>query len=842
MKIPIEISKLTDSPYSPKLKESFLFEDSDIVEGFIHELNNAKPSTFLVSGYRGVGKTSFVNRIQEKLDTSFININISLSKYEGYPSLIKKLIRHLYLEYYKLEKADNVKFIELNEKLGLLYDRTFNDVSFKYSEIGKGTSKVITDIEFNIKKALPILFLILSALNFNIDVLNNTFSKYILFVGSIIWSLLASWNVKFSYSKEKTKAIEKIRKSLYDDEIAEHHLFEILEELKSNNKNVLIVFDELDKIGETEKVEDIIKDLKRLLLSGYANFFVVAGQGLYYQLEKSNLIDDPVISSLFSKTIHIPFLRYSALKRFCIKLVKEDSLIKEEVLNLYFDSLILESCRIPRKLSNLIRSKLIFEKDNTFITIDDTSIDKLRLDSKLLEVTNKIMDSDLPKIIRNKVQVDFFIAQIHLWLKKILEYTMNQFRVDEIVKQDSYNLNAYPSIYISQLIPLCELFFDRLIEEGFLRSEKKEGIIYYSWILEGTTTTTTTTEGIVETNISTGKVDSEFISEFVDLEKYIKGIYIDLIAGATWDNTKLSIKQMLHELTTMQALNLSRIDTNKLDVIVETRNRVLHGLPIGNEEQSVIANSQFDMARLKAELIQEYTFYVSTKFLAQYTVSRENKFGFDFIAQKEQINIVFEVKYIQNEQVDSRMIYDILDKFTNYSQISSMGCHYVLFFYHPDGRKAFDSFHDKFFDIVNNKIPELQSRFHLYYTSEYRGDANTGRLETYLGQIIEKVENEFKSREFSSKSIDTNDFKDAKEKIKKKAKDEWPDDYEMQLNEIEKQESAIKKLLEPIPIDIPKNEFSRIRDKAKREWLDDYEMRVHEEEKQVESYRKLRKK
>lgn len=841
MKIPIEISKLTDSPYSPRLKESFLFEDSDIVEGFIHELNSAKPSTFLVSGYRGVGKTSFVNRIQEKLDATFINIDISLSKYEGYPSLIKKLIRHLYLEYYKLERFDDVKFTELNEKLGLLYERTFNDVSFKYSEIGKGTSKVTNDLDFSIKKALPILFLTLSALNLNFDILNNTFSRYILFIGSIIWSILASWNLKFSYSKEKLEAIEKIRNSLYDDEIAEHHLFEILEELKSNSINVLIVFDELDKIGETKEVEDIIKDLKRLLLSGYANFFVVAGQGLYYQLEKSNLIDDPVISSLFSKTVHIPFLRYSALKRFCIKLVKDDSLVKEEILNLYFDSLILESCRIPRKLSNLIRSKLTFEKDNTFITIDDTTTEKLRVDSKLLEVTNKIMDSDLPKIIKNKVQIDFFIAQIHLWLKKILEYTMNQFRVDDIVKQDSYSID-YPSIYISQLIPLCQLFFDRLIEEGFLRSEDKDGFKYYSWILEGTTTTTTTTDGVVETNISTGKIDSEFISEFVNLEKYIKGIYIDLKAGATWDNTKLSIKQMLDELTTMQALNLSRIDTNILDVIVETRNRVLHGLPIGSDEQSTIANSQFDIARLKAELIQEYTFYVSAKFLTEYTVSRENKFGFDFIAQKDQINIVFEVKYIQNEQVDSRIIYDILDKFSNYSQISSVECHYVLFFYHPDGRRAFDTFHTKFFDIVNNKIPQLQFRFHLYYTSEYRGDASTGRLETYLSQIIEKVETEFQSREFSSESIDTNDFKDAREKIRKKAKDEWPDDFEMQLNEIEKQENAIKKLLEQIPVDIPKNEFSRIRDKAKREWPDDYEMRVQEEEKQIESYRKLRRK
>ncbi len=840
MKIPIDIKKLTDSPYSPKLKDAFLFEDSDIVEGFVNELNSARPSTFLVSGYRGVGKTSFVNRIQEKLDANFLKINISLSKYEGYPTLIKKLIRYLYIEFNNLDQAENISRIELEEKLGLLYDRTFNDVTFNHSEIKKGSRKISTDLSFNLKKVLPILVLALSALNLNIDILNNAISKYSFFIVSLIWSILTSWNVKLFFSKEKTKISEKIRKSLYDDEIAEYHLFEILEELKLNNLNVLIAFDELDKIGDTKEVEKIIKDLKRLLLSGYANFFVVAGQGLYYQLEKSNLLDDPVLSSLFSKTVHIPFLRYSALKRFCIKLVKDDNLIKEDILNLYFDSLILESCRTPRKLSNYFRSKLTFEKNSAFIAIDESSISKLKLDSKLLEITNKIMDSDLPKITINKAQIDFFITQIHLWLKKITIYTLNQFRIEDIVKQETYDINEYPSVYISQLTPLCQLFFDRLVEEKILKVELKDEIIYYSWILEATTADDVVETAQVTTTTTTRQIDSEFIQEYIELEVYIKGIYIDLKDDATWDNTNLSIKQMLDELVEMQALNLSRINTNKLNQIIDTRNKISNGLPIDNNEQDLISNSQFDVSRLKAELIQEYTFYVSAKFLSDYTVMRENKFGFDFIAQKNQVNVVFEVKYLQNQQVDSRTIYDILDKFTNYSQISEERCHYVLFFYQPNGRKAFDSFKDKFYDLVNNKIPELISRFHLYYASEYRGDASTGRLETYLSQIIEKVETDFQSREFSGETIYVNEFKNVKDSIRNKAKSDWPDDYEMQLNEIEKQENAIKKLLKPRPDDIPDKEFQRIRDKAKKEWPDDYEMRVHEEEKQIESYRKLR--
>ena len=783
-------------------------------------------------------KTSFINRIQERLNSNFIKLNISLSKYEGYPILLKKLIRHLYIEYTNLVKEEKIEDTELSEKLGLLYDRTFNDISFKHSEVKKGSSKFNTELSFNLKKVLPLIILGLSALNLNIDILNNTFSKYTLFIGSLIWSLLNAWNFKLSFSKERFKAIEKIRKSLYDDEIAEHHLFEVLEDLQSKNLKTVIIFDELDKIGDTKKVEEIIKDLKRLLLSGYANFFVVAGQGLYYQLEKSNLIDDPVLSSLFSKTVHIPFLRYSALKRFCIKLVKDDNLIKEDNLNLFFDSLILESCRIPRKLSNSIRSKLIFEQDNAFLILDETSIDKLKLDSKYLEITGKIMDSDLPKITKNKAQLDFFISQIHIWLKKIMMYTENRFRVNEIVAEEKYDIKNYPSVYVSQLTPLCKLFFDRLVEEKILKVEPQQNFSYYSWNFEEKSSKDISTPTITTKR----QFDSNFLNEFLDLEKYIKDIYIDLKDEATWDNTTLTVKQMVTELTSMQALNPSRLNENRLNEIIEVRNSVSHGLPIGKKQQDIIANSQFEISRLKAELIQEYTFYVSSKFLTEYTVSRENRFGFDFIAQKNQANIVFEVKYLQNEQVGSRTIYDILDKFTNYSQISEVRCHYVLFFYQSNGKKAFDSFSDKFFDIVNNKIPDLQSRFHLYFASEYRGDASTGRLEAYLGQVIKIVETDVQSRVHAGKSIYVNEFKGVKELIRKKAKIDWPDDFEMQLNEIEKQENAIKKLLEQKPDDIPEKEFQRIREKAKRDWPDDYEMRLHEEEKQIDSFRKLRNK
>jgi predicted AAA+ superfamily ATPase len=99
LEVNIDKSKLTDSPYSTERKAAFLFEEDEIFEQVILELKYANPSSFLVSGYRGVGKTSFINRIAEYLKSDFICANINIAKYDGYPRIVKKLIRQLYFQY-----------------------------------------------------------------------------------------------------------------------------------------------------------------------------------------------------------------------------------------------------------------------------------------------------------------------------------------------------------------------------------------------------------------------------------------------------------------------------------------------------------------------------------------------------------------------------------------------------------------------------------------------------------------------------------------------------------------------------------------------------------------------
>lgn len=97
-----------------------------------------------------------------------------------------------------------------------------------------------------------------------------------------------------------------------------------------------------------------------------------------------------------------------------------------------------------------------------------------------------------------------------------------------------------------------------------------------------------------------------------------------------------------------------------------------------------------------------------------------------------------------------------------------------------------------------------------------------------------------KSKEQKSEEvISDNYYENQDEKIKKLSKTEWPNDFEMQLDYIQRQRKAIEKLKNHNPIDITKDDFKSIRNNGRTEWPDDFEMQLDFEQRQVESLRRL---
>lgn len=84
-----------------------------------------------------------------------------------------------------------------------------------------------------------------------------------------------------------------------------------------------------------------------------------------------------------------------------------------------------------------------------------------------------------------------------------------------------------------------------------------------------------------------------------------------------------------------------------------------------------------------------------------------------------------------------------------------------------------------------------------------------------------------------------NYYENQDEKIKSLSKQEWPDDFEMQLDFIQRQRISIEKLKAHNPIDISTDDFQNIRKNGRNEWSDDFEMQLDFEQRQVESLRRL---
>lgn len=83
-------------------------------------------------------------------------------------------------------------------------------------------------------------------------------------------------------------------------------------------------------------------------------------------------------------------------------------------------------------------------------------------------------------------------------------------------------------------------------------------------------------------------------------------------------------------------------------------------------------------------------------------------------------------------------------------------------------------------------------------------------------------------------------YKNADTQIKEQSKKEWPKDFEMQLDFIQRQKAAIERLKENKPSDVSSKDFENIRKNAQKEWPNDFEMQLDFEQRQIESLRKLK--
>lgn len=210
---------------------------------------------------------------------------------------------------------------------------------------------------------------------------NNTFWGR-LFIG-LGMAVAFGTTIYLYYKKETTKTDSSVNQhnskvtieSIYDQEITEYYFFQELKTLDENNKKVVFVIDELDKL-DNECVGRIINDLKSLLLSPFCNSVLIGGINFEEELLSEQKGMDRIATSLFNYRIYMPLAEtkdYEFLASHIFNGVKIDLINDKSDFSNLIKIQALESKGIKRTFINSIISKAVFSEDDKMYEMEYSS-------------------------------------------------------------------------------------------------------------------------------------------------------------------------------------------------------------------------------------------------------------------------------------------------------------------------------------------------------------------------------------------------------------------------------------------------------------------------------------
>lgn len=689
MKFQVNINKISLSPNS----EIDFISNVDIEYSLTQlksQLQNSRNSSFLVSGYRGSGKTTLIKKLISSYDDNkCVFVELNFTKYEKLSIVLRKLIRELYLSIEKANKFDDIEDEKLVEQIKLLYDHTFFEISTfsNLTKLREHSLEISTTFKLKefIKSLVPSVTVFLAGLNleFNLLPFITRNLDWILFIASIIWLLISSTTFSKKFKNNNSKIEEDTRKSLYDDEIAEYHLKSVLQSLNDKNFKVIFVFDELDKIEDSDDMLNLISDLKPLLLSNLASFIVISGQKMYYKLQSSNLLDDSLLSSIFSKNIHVPLVDENDLDKFFDEILVDKTMLNEKMVRTYKKSAILNSNGTLRRFINRLLQDVTWIKDKAFIEIEDSNATKYETDSKILSVLNSTVERQIDINDYDVGIRDFLIYQLYIWIKKMKMKGNFDFTISEIFNFDNDYSDDYHMWYEVELSELCNMFVSKLVSEKLLEEKTTEDERYFRWV-----STADVSMSSLINEYSNSKY--QYLREFVEIEELSRELLNDLnIQIGIRDNP---LKRTIEVLVNNSIVSKRWMNDEYMDYI-NLNNKIRHGEKITDIDMNRISVSKSKSIHMKMELIEGYSTYVLSKVLSsrnyevvrnQRLSNRESLFEFDIIAKhNEKADIIFEIKYWRVLRTTEiiRIYEKLVSRVKDYNQITNKANNLVLLIY-----------------------------------------------------------------------------------------------------------------------------------------------------------------
>lgn len=497
MEISINRRALSDAPYHEGNEGICTFDQTE-VNNFVHELIYGNQTCYLVSGYRGVGKTSFINKVRELVEKESqvliykdnkrkvdldnkkpetyhpVFVYTSFAKYNSKTAFLRQMIRSLFLAFE--EKKVNSKSLldslteNVQDEFRKLNHRTFFDVRTQYEISKESVTELSTEFNAKVQDLVGGLLKVivpapvLALLQFII--LNYQWPIWIVaicWLAALVSFVLGLLQVKKATSKRSSERRSISADELYDDEIASYYFEKTLKSLKAEGYKIVFILDELDKVNEQE-ISNLINEMKPHLLSGWADFIVVAGQQLTYRYVSAfSEDDDEVVGSLFSKVFHVPLKRTIELHNIVKEKIFDTTGFTEsqlERLDGFIASQIFHSSRIPRILINQVRQMVAWNNDRPFIAISDSDQEEACL-KVVEEIDGIIKDTIEPRGYKEVVR-DYLIVQLYRTAIKLQRYQGRTINTTEILGKFQKSAFFHHPLYFDELAPCLTKLLVRL--------------------------------------------------------------------------------------------------------------------------------------------------------------------------------------------------------------------------------------------------------------------------------------------------------------------------------------------------------------------------------------------
>lgn len=288
---------------------------------FVNELLRREQGAILVTGYRGVGKTSFVHKALHELFEQYdkkklllVLVNGNHLESDGYSrgtspkSILVNLIRRLYAS----AQNENLRS-GLKQDLESLYKKAVSS-EFKLSEAIEHNKKIAQETETSVQAEISAQQLgatqIIWLLSFSLALVTQIFpilpdsvwiSKILPLLLAFPVPLLLSFAWKTGQKMSTSEASTNSAQQLYtmDNSVnnLEFDLERLHDELRKDGIKTIYVLDELDKL-DVDTIFNAMKYFKNLFTLSSALFVFVGGEELFlkYQVveERSDHYGDPL--------------------------------------------------------------------------------------------------------------------------------------------------------------------------------------------------------------------------------------------------------------------------------------------------------------------------------------------------------------------------------------------------------------------------------------------------------------------------------------------------------------------------------------------------------------------